>query len=92
MRFALALLFAGAVNAAAAPPAHPPAASANALLHRIAQQGGRRVLSDLWKDDRAFDAAMDGIESASRSSPRPASPRLTKTRPWPRWPPSGIRP
>lgn len=63
MKFALALLFAGAVNAAAAPPAHPPAASADALLQRIAQLGGRRVLADLWKDDRAFDAAMDGIES-----------------------------
>lgn len=60
MRIVLVLMLACALSAAAAPVDAP---SADALLHRIGQQGGRQVLAALWKDDAAFDHVIDAIES-----------------------------
>lgn len=42
-------------------------ASAQALLKRIASDGGRKVLWDLWEHERQFDQVVSGIESGDPS-------------------------
>jgi hypothetical protein len=62
MKLLAALILAVALDApaSAVQPARP---SAEALLHQIERQGGRTVLRNLWQDDKAFDAVIEGIES-----------------------------
>jgi hypothetical protein len=62
MKLLAALILAVALDApaSAVQPARP---SAEALLHQIERQGGRTVLWNLWQDDKAFDAVIEGIES-----------------------------
>jgi hypothetical protein len=63
MKRFVVLLLAFALDASAVPAAQPARPSADALLHDIEQQGGRQVLHDLWRDDKAFDAVIDAIGS-----------------------------
>lgn len=57
----LALVLVAPLAAAAGGP------SAQALLKRIASEGGHKVVWDLWDHPRQFDHVMSGIESGDPS-------------------------
>jgi len=44
-----------------------PAPSAKSLLSRIAREGGRKVLWDLWEHERDFGRMLAGVESGDDS-------------------------
>lgn len=61
--FLLAMTLGGSTAAAAT--ADTP--SAQALLKRVASEGGHKVLWDLWDNEQAFSRVITGIESADPS-------------------------
>jgi hypothetical protein len=67
MRSLTALLLALALASPIAVRAGDTGPSAHALLGRIAKEGGRKVLWDLWERDEAFGRVVSGIESGDPS-------------------------
>lgn len=61
MRNMTVLLLVLAIASAAAVAADRP--SAQAVLNRVANEGGRKVLWDLWQHEREFGQVTAGIES-----------------------------
>lgn len=65
MKYMTTFVIAFALSGPAASAAEGP--SAQALLERIAREGGHKVLWDLWEHERDFDRVMSGIESGDPS-------------------------
>lgn len=65
MRNMAVLLLVLALASPAAVAADSP--SAHAVLNRIANEGGRKVLWDLWQHEREFGQVTSGIESGDRA-------------------------
>lgn len=65
MKRTSAVLLALALAVPAAAATQGP--SAQAVLKRVANEGGRKVLWDLWDQEEKFDQVMAGIESGEPS-------------------------